>query len=56
MKNKLLTCAILILFFTPTLAAGQDLSDFCHVYAIDIKAAEKVLMKCPAVKDRDNLC
>jgi len=56
MKNKLLTCAILIMLFIPALAAGQDISDYCHVYAIDMKMAEKILMKCPAVKDRDNLC
>jgi len=45
MTNKLLTCAILILLFTPVLAAGQNLSDYCHVYAIDMKLAEKVLME-----------
>ena len=53
MKNKLLTCAILILLFTPALAAGQNLSDYCHVYAIDMKMAEKVLMKCPAVNEQE---
>ena len=45
MTNKLLTCAILILLFTPVLAAGQNLSDYCHDYAIDMKLAEKVLME-----------
>src|SRR5215510_6418809 len=53
MKNKLFVCAILIVFFAPALAAGQNLSDYCHVYTIDMKLAEKVLMKCPAVNEQE---
>lgn len=47
MKNKLFACAILILFFTPALAAGQNLSDYCHVYLIDMEAAKKAALKYP---------
>ncbi|HKQ80315.1 MAG TPA: hypothetical protein VJ810_41865 [Blastocatellia bacterium] len=54
MKNKLLTCAVLIVLFTPVLAAGQKLSDYCHVYAIDMKVAEKAFMKCPAGNEQED--
>ena len=52
MKNKLFASAILIVLFTPALVAGQNLSDYCHVYAIDMKLAEKALMKYPTGNDQ----
>jgi hypothetical protein len=55
MKNRLFTYAILILFFAPALAAGQDLADYCHVYVIDVKAAEKAAMKYPTGNDQQDL-
>jgi hypothetical protein len=54
MKNRLFTCAVLVLFFTPALAAGQNLSDYCHVYLIDMKVAEKALMKYPTGNDQQD--
>jgi hypothetical protein len=47
MKNRLFTCAITILFITPALTAGQDLSDYCHVYLIDMEVAKKAAQKYP---------
>jgi hypothetical protein len=47
MKNKLFISTILILLFTPALAAGQTLADYCHVYLIDTKLAEEALRKYP---------
>ncbi|HEU0178092.1 MAG TPA: hypothetical protein VFV58_27845 [Blastocatellia bacterium] len=54
MKNRLFTAAILILLFTPALTVGQNLSDYCHVYFIDMKVAEKALMKYPTGNDQQN--
>ena len=54
MKNRLVSYAALILLFTPALAFGQNLSDYCHVYLIDMKAAEKALMKYPTGNDRQD--
>lgn len=54
MKNRLFICAILILFCAPALAMGQALSDYCHVYLIDMKAAEKALQKYPTGNDRED--
>ena len=54
MKNKLFTRAILILFCAPALAAGQNLSDYCHVYLIDMKVAEKALMKYQTGNDQQD--
>jgi len=47
MKNRHFTCAILILLFTPSLAAAQNLSDYCHVYVIDLKVAIEAARKYP---------
>ncbi|MCI0388735.1 MAG: hypothetical protein MOB07_08210 [Acidobacteria bacterium] len=54
MKNRLLTCAILIILFTPALAAGQDLSDFCHVYVIDLKIGKQVAKKYPTSNEQED--
>ena len=54
MKNRLFICAVLVLFFTPALAAGQNLSDYCHVYLIDMKMAEKALMKYTTGNDQQD--
>jgi hypothetical protein len=54
MKSKLFTCAILILFCASASAAGQNLSDYCHVYLIDMKVAEKALMNCPTGNDQQD--
>ncbi|HEY9431113.1 MAG TPA: hypothetical protein VI260_06435 [Blastocatellia bacterium] len=54
MKNKLFTGATLVLFFTPALVVSQDLSDYCHVYLIDMKVAEKALMKYPTGNDQQD--
>jgi hypothetical protein len=35
------------------MVAGQNLSDYCHIYAIDMKMAEKTLMKCPAGNEQE---
>jgi hypothetical protein len=47
MKNWLFTCATLILFFTPALTVGQTLSDYCHVYLVDMEVAKKAAQKYP---------
>src|SRR5215470_15729747 len=54
MKNRLFTWAVPVLFFTPALAAGQNLSDYCHVYLIDMKVAAKALMKYPTGNDQQD--
>jgi hypothetical protein len=47
MKSKLFTCAILILFCASASAAGQNLSDYCHVYLIDMEVAKQAALKYP---------
>ena len=54
MKNRLFTYAALILIFTPAFAVGQTLSDYCHVYLIDMKVAEKALMKYPTGNEQQD--
>jgi hypothetical protein len=54
MKNRLFTCAILILFFAPALTAGQNLSDYCHVYLIDMKVAKKAALRYPTGDDQED--
>lgn len=54
MKNRFFTCAILILSFAPAMAAGQNLSDYCHVYLIDMKVAKKALQKNPTGDERED--
>jgi hypothetical protein len=54
MKNRLFICATLILFCAPALAAGQTLSDYCHVYLIDIKMAEKAAQKYPTGDNQED--
>lgn len=54
MKNTLFTCAILILLFIPALAAGQNLSDYCHVYLIDMNVAKKAAQEYPTGDDRED--
>jgi len=54
MKNRLVSYAALILLFTPALAFGQNLSDYCHVYLIDMKVAKKALMKYPTGNDQQD--
>lgn len=54
MKNKLFIRAILILFCAPALAAGQNLSDYCHIYLIDMNVAEKALRKYPTGNDQQD--
>jgi hypothetical protein len=54
MKNRLFICAPLILFFTPAAAARQTLSDYCHVYLIDMKVVEKAARKYPTGDEREN--
>jgi hypothetical protein len=54
MKNRLFTYAALILFFTPVLAVGQNLSDYCHVYLIDMEVAKKAARKYPTGNDQED--
>ena len=54
MKSELFACAILILFCAPASAVSQNLSDYCHVYLIDMKVAEKALMKNPTGNDQQD--
>jgi hypothetical protein len=54
MKKSHFTNAILILFCAPTLALCQNLSDYCHVYLIDMKVAEKAIQKYPTGDDRED--
>jgi hypothetical protein len=54
MKNTHVNYAILILFCAPALALCQNLSDYCHVYLIDMKAAEKVAQKYPTDDGRED--
>ena len=52
MKNRLSICAALILFCAPTFSAGRNLSDYCHVYLIDMNVAEKAFQKVPTGDDQ----
>jgi hypothetical protein len=54
MKNRLFTYAALILIFTPAFAVGQTLSDYCHVYLIDMKVAKKAARKYPTGNDQED--
>src|SRR5262245_62175024 len=54
MKNKLFTYADLILMFTPAFAVGQALSDYCHVYLIDMKVAKKAAREYPTGNDQED--
>jgi hypothetical protein len=54
MKSKLFTCAILILFCASASAAGQNLSDYCHVYVIDMRVAKKAAQKCPTGAEQED--
>lgn len=54
MKNRLVSYATLILLFTPALVVGQNLSDYCHVYVIDMRVAKKALQKCPTGDEQED--
>jgi len=52
MKNKLLTCAIPILFFTPALAVAQNLSDqFLFPYQFILGQSRQTLSQTPSDKN-----
>ncbi len=54
MMNRVFTCAILFVLFAPAQAMGQDLSDFCHVYVIDLKIGKKVAEKIPTGNEQED--
>ena len=54
MKNRLVSYTAMILLFTPALAVGQNLSDYCHVYLINMQVAKKAAQKYPTGDDQED--